>query len=170
MKATKEYIAGVKIIEGLEVLGEPVMSIFAIHSDKYNIFEIGDEMTEKGWHLDRQQFPDSLHMTVNFSQAGGVDEFIKDLTIAVSQTSKPSIRKWLNEFILKFILMIAELIPKPLLSKIIDLASPLIQNAEPKPSSRSAAMYGMIGNLPNRGDIKEIVLDLVENFTEPQEK
>jgi hypothetical protein len=34
---------------------------------------------------------------------------------------------------------------------------------------RSAAMYGMMGTLPNRGDLHELVLDLVEQFTQPQE-
>jgi hypothetical protein len=29
-------------------------------------------------------------------------------------------------------------------------------------------MYGMMGSLPNRGDIKELVLDIVEQFTQPQ--
>jgi hypothetical protein len=29
-------------------------------------------------------------------------------------------------------------------------------------------MYGMMGTLPNRGDLKELVLDLVEGFTLPQ--
>jgi hypothetical protein len=28
-------------------------------------------------------------------------------------------------------------------------------------------MYGIMGALPNRGDLKELVLDLVEGFTEP---
>ncbi len=35
--------------------------------------------------------------------------------------------------------------------------------------TRSAPMYGMMGTLPNRGDLKELVLDLVEQFTQPQE-
>ncbi len=29
-------------------------------------------------------------------------------------------------------------------------------------------MYGMMGTLPNRGDLHELVLDLLEGFTEPQ--
>jgi hypothetical protein len=33
---------------------------------------------------------------------------------------------------------------------------------------RSAAMYGMMGTLPNRGDLRELVLDLLESFTTPQ--
>ena len=31
---------------------------------------------------------------------------------------------------------------------------------------RSAAMYGMMGSLPNRGDLHELVLDLLSSFTE----
>jgi len=45
----------------------------------------------------------------------------------------------------------------------------LITSNSPSPSSRSAAMYGMMGSLPNEGDLKEIVLDLIESFTEIQE-
>jgi hypothetical protein len=28
-------------------------------------------------------------------------------------------------------------------------------------------MYGMMGELPNRGDLRELVLDLVDGFTRP---
>ena len=31
--------------------------------------------------------------------------------------------------------------------------------------SRSAAMYGMMASLPNRGDLKEIVLDVLDQLT-----
>jgi hypothetical protein len=30
---------------------------------------------------------------------------------------------------------------------------------------RSAAMYGMLGTLPNRGDMTELVLDLLDQMT-----
>jgi hypothetical protein len=42
----------------------------------------------------------------------------------------------------------------------------LIAGSGPAPFKRSAPMYGMLGSLPNRGDLKEVVLDLVEGFTE----
>jgi hypothetical protein len=38
---------------------------------------------------------------------------------------------------------------------------------EPTPDGRTAALYGLLGTLPNRGDLRELVLDLVESFTEP---
>jgi hypothetical protein len=34
---------------------------------------------------------------------------------------------------------------------------------------RSAAMYGMMGALPDRSDLNEAVLDIVEQFTLPQD-
>ena len=33
---------------------------------------------------------------------------------------------------------------------------------------RSAAMYGMMASLPNRGDLNELVLDLLDQFTRPE--
>jgi len=30
---------------------------------------------------------------------------------------------------------------------------------------RSAALYGMLGTLPNRGDLHELVLDLLDQLT-----
>ena len=34
---------------------------------------------------------------------------------------------------------------------------------------RSAALYGMMAALPNRGDLDEIVLDLLDQFTQVEE-
>jgi hypothetical protein len=44
--------------------------------------------------------------------------------------------------------------------------SPLLGGSDGLPG-RTAAMYGMMGTLPNRGDLRELVLDLVEGFTRP---
>ena len=32
---------------------------------------------------------------------------------------------------------------------------------------RSAAMYGMMAELPNRGDLNEMVLDILDKWTRP---
>jgi hypothetical protein len=34
---------------------------------------------------------------------------------------------------------------------------------------RSAAMYGMMASLPNRGDLNEIVLDILDQLTQAEE-
>ena len=85
MDATKKLIDGINQIPELYIIGNPVMSVFSFTSDKLNIFQIGDVLDEKGWHLDRIQFPSALHMMVNPHHAEVVDDFLKDLNDAVNE-------------------------------------------------------------------------------------
>ncbi|MFX1310354.1 MAG: pyridoxal phosphate-dependent decarboxylase family protein [Promethearchaeota archaeon] len=85
MDATEKLIDGINQIPELYVIGNPVMSVFSFTSDKLNIFQIGDVLDEKGWHLDRIQFPSALHMMVNPHHADVVDDFLKDLNDAVNK-------------------------------------------------------------------------------------
>ncbi len=169
MGAVTQIREGIEVLEGVEVLGDPAMSVLAIASPDHNIFEIGDEMTLRGWHLDRQQFPDSLHMTVNYTQTEMVEQFLEDLAESVQAAKKPGLRKASNALLLKIAQTAARLLPESMMSKITALVTPLVTGDGPSPSGRSAAMYGMMGSLPNRGDLSEVVLDLVEEFTRPQE-
>jgi len=143
------------------------MSVMAIASDKLDVYEIGDEMTVRGWHLDRQQFPPSLHLTINYAHAHSADAFLRDLAEAVATAKKPSARKIANQAIVKTARFTARVLPENIVSKITARASSLFGGGDGLPQ-RSAAMYGMMGTLPNRGDLKELVLDLVEGFTLPQ--
>jgi glutamate/tyrosine decarboxylase-like PLP-dependent enzyme len=83
MKATKELIDGINQIPELHIIAEPVMSVFSFTSDSVDIYNLGDLMDKKGWHLDRIQFPNALHMMVNPHHASIVDTFLKDLKEAV---------------------------------------------------------------------------------------
>ncbi|MFX0057162.1 MAG: pyridoxal phosphate-dependent decarboxylase family protein [Candidatus Hodarchaeota archaeon] len=85
MDASEKLIEGINKIPELYILGKPVMSVFSFTSDDLNIFQIGDVLDEKGWHLDRIQFPSALHMMVNPHHAEVVDAFLKDLNDAVNQ-------------------------------------------------------------------------------------
>jgi sphinganine-1-phosphate aldolase len=88
MDATEKLIAGINQIPELYILGNPVMSVFSFTSDKINIFHLGDVMDGKGWHLDRIQFPNALHMMVNPHHAQIVDVFLKDLRDAVKEVTE----------------------------------------------------------------------------------
>ncbi len=169
MQATAQIQAGIAGIDGVEVLGSPAMSVFAIGSETLNIFEIGDEMTVRGWHMDRQQFPACLHMTVNHAHAGVVDVFLADLSAAVAKARKPNLHKAGNALTLKVAQLATRLLPEKTVSRLMARLSPILAGGAPSPDSRSAAMYGMMGSLPNRGDLKELVLDLMEGFTAPEE-
>ena len=92
MQTSDKLRRGIEAIPGLKILSDPEMSVFAIASDQYNIYEIGDEMGTRGWHLDRQQFPPSLHITVNYAHANIADGFLSDLKelYELGQKTKPA--------------------------------------------------------------------------------
>jgi hypothetical protein len=48
-----------------------------------NILAVGDQMEKRGWHIDRQQKPDSLHAMVTPRHAAVVDDYLRDLRASV---------------------------------------------------------------------------------------
>lgn len=169
MQTTVRLRDGINAINGLRVLGAPEMSVLSIASDKDNIYEIGDEMGLAGWHLDRQQFPPSLHLTVNYAHRDVADRFLLDLAQSVLATRQPSLRRSSNELAVRATRTATKILPGRLVSGVTGRASALFGGEAGLPQ-RSAAMYGMMGALPNRGDLRELVLDLLESFTTPAGK
>jgi glutamate/tyrosine decarboxylase-like PLP-dependent enzyme len=82
-EATKKLIDGVNSIEGLQVLGEPVMSMFSFKSDVINVYQLADEMNKRGWYIQGQfstpLTPRNLHISVNHGTIHNVDALLKDL-------------------------------------------------------------------------------------------
>ncbi|MFX1430013.1 MAG: pyridoxal phosphate-dependent decarboxylase family protein [Promethearchaeota archaeon] len=85
MTASKKLIEGINKISELYIIGEPVMSVFSFTSDKIDVYHLGDLLDKKGWHLDRIQFPNALHMMVNPHHAEIVEIFLKDLEETVKE-------------------------------------------------------------------------------------
>jgi glutamate/tyrosine decarboxylase-like PLP-dependent enzyme len=83
--ATQRLRQGIEAIPGLRVRGEPVMSVFGFGSDEFDVFAVGDVMDERGWHLDRQKDPDSLHLMVSPEHDRIADAFLSDLREAVER-------------------------------------------------------------------------------------
>ena len=44
-------------IDGIYVMGEPEISIVAFSSDVFEIYNLSDLMTKRGWNLNSLQFP-----------------------------------------------------------------------------------------------------------------
>lgn len=168
MKTTVRLRDGINAIDGLRILGAPEMSVMALASDKDNVYEIGDEMTLRGWHLDRQQAPPTLHLTVTYAHASVADQFLMDLAQSVIAARRPSVRRTGSELAVKAARGAARLLPEAAVSRLTGLSSGLIGGTTLP--QRSAAMYGMMGSLPNRGDLRELVLDLLESFTTPTDR
>jgi glutamate/tyrosine decarboxylase-like PLP-dependent enzyme len=79
---------------GLEVIGNPEGSVIAFRSDVVNVFRVSSIMAERGWYVQSQpgskhlNFPKSLHFSINPGHAHVVEEFIKDLKMAVESAKK----------------------------------------------------------------------------------
>ncbi|MBC7233483.1 MAG: aspartate aminotransferase family protein [Chloroflexi bacterium] len=169
MKTALTLRQGIAAIPGLRILGSPDMSIMAIAADKLNIYEIGDEMALRGWHLDRQQFPPSLHLTVTPAHARIADLFLHDLAAAVEVAKKPSLQKIGSSLAVTLANAAARLLPEKVVSRLMSRAGAFLGGKGTGLPQRSAAMYGMMGSLPNRGDLRELVLDLLDRLTRPEE-
>lgn len=99
MALTEFLKAGIKAIPGLYILGGPAMGVMGFSSENTDIFTLGDLMEEKGWALDRQNNPDSLHIIVTPNHRQSAQAFLGDLSEAaakakcVSTSSQPRTRR-----------------------------------------------------------------------------
>lgn len=87
MELTQSMVDGINAIDGLEVMGHPEVCLIGFRSSdkrKVNIFVIGDLMEKKGWHIDRQQNPNSLHISLNPTHEFATEEYLKDLKDCVA--------------------------------------------------------------------------------------
>jgi glutamate/tyrosine decarboxylase-like PLP-dependent enzyme len=80
---SRRLVEGVRKVEGLEILGDPRLSVFAFRGVDVDTYAVGDALEARGWHVDRQIKPASLHFMVTPAHAGIVEEFLDDLRSAV---------------------------------------------------------------------------------------
>jgi sphinganine-1-phosphate aldolase len=170
MRATSKLREGIAAIDGVKVLGDPTMSVLAIGSDDLNVYEVGDELTLRGWHFDRQQFPPSLHLTVTHAQAQVADRFLEDLAQAVGQVQRFSLRKLSDSLKVRLVRVAAGLLPPGAMSNLAARSSSVTGLRGASVPQRSAAMYGMMASLPNRGDVQELVLGLLDQLTRVEQE
>ncbi len=89
--ATKGFQTGIRGLDGLEITGDPDMSVFEFSATHADIFAIGDVMDERGWGLDRQQ--GGLHLMVSPGHDVSVNAFVEDLGRAVADHGESSGRQ-----------------------------------------------------------------------------
>lgn len=83
-QAARRLRAGVEVIAGLGVTGDPVPMVMEICATDpaVDMGSVGDAMDDRGWHLDRQQ--GGLHAIVSPSHLDVADAFLADLAAAVA--------------------------------------------------------------------------------------
>ncbi|MGD8521911.1 MAG: hypothetical protein PVF56_12270, partial [Desulfobacterales bacterium] len=97
MEATRLVIDGINGIDGVEVLGEPNMCMFAFAStsEKINVYRLADVLKKKGWYVQpqfaRANSPANLHISMNRATVHQAQTFLHDLENAIEELKQEEI-------------------------------------------------------------------------------
>ncbi|KAA8499174.1 Sphingosine-1-phosphate lyase 1 [Porphyridium purpureum] len=83
MKSTKTVLAGVRVLDDLQVCGDPKVSVVAFQSTSLNVFNVLDAMSSRGWELNALQDPPALHLCVTLMT--DANAFVEDLKASVEE-------------------------------------------------------------------------------------
>jgi sphinganine-1-phosphate aldolase len=81
-ETAQKFRRGVEAV-GCRVVSEPVGTLFAYTCPDANIFIVADLMEKKGWFVDRQMAPESIHLTITPAHTPIVDKYLADLRESV---------------------------------------------------------------------------------------
>ena len=97
-EATLQLAESVRNSRDLVLRAEPESTLLCFGArdpSALNVFAVADELSKRGWYVDRQTPPDSLHCTVNAIHHDKIDWFARDLhesvAIALGQQSSGSV-------------------------------------------------------------------------------
>ncbi len=163
-RTTRILMEGVKAIDGLEILGNPEATVFAIASEKYDVHSIADEMAELGWYINRQQLPPSLHIFVTDIHVGKEQMFLNDLQQAVKKAGKFSWENLKKSVQVNTVKGLRKMLAPSYFNKLMDMA----KGGGDSGGNRKAAMYGMMGALKGSDKLEEIVVDFIDQLNSPE--
>ena len=161
MRATEVLKKGIAAVEGLQIIGDPDMSLIAFGSNEFDIHVLGDELNIMGWHFDRQQFPDCLHLTVSQVHEGVAEEFLADLKTAVEKVTGFAWSKLATKAQIGAFKGVKAVMPSGLFKRLQEAYS---GSSKMGHGGRSAAMYGMMGALSGSGDLPDLVKNVLHGF------
>ncbi|KAL2861397.1 pyridoxal phosphate-dependent transferase [Aspergillus pseudodeflectus] len=71
----------------LQIVGQPMVSVIAFESknDAIDIYDIADDLSAKGWHLNALQSPPAMHVAFTIPTAAAVDALISDVAEVVEK-------------------------------------------------------------------------------------
>ncbi|XP_070544645.1 sphingosine-1-phosphate lyase 1-like [Ptychodera flava] len=81
IQTTRHIEAGVRKIPGVYVVGQPDVSVVALGSLDFNVFQLASDLNKRGWNLNSLQFPSCFHIcvTIPHTKNGVADVFLKDV-------------------------------------------------------------------------------------------
>jgi hypothetical protein len=150
----------------LEVLASPDMCIFSIAGKGFDIYELGDELHELSWHLDRQQNPASLHLSISPIHSEFIEEFKVDFEKAYKKAKKKNVRSLKKNLQISAAKGLNKMLPQKSFQKLQKRA----MKSSGGVGKRSAAIYGMMGDLRGTGSLDEMIIDFLDQMTRPENK
>lgn len=166
LKAAHKIQTAVNAVAGLKVVGNPLLPVFSFTSTgSIDIYHLGDELSARGWHLDRQITPPSLHLTVSYGNVAFVDDFISDLNESVAKLKANSVENIGDKLLQGAVKTAAQLLPQKWIKK---MASGSIQNATQSASGKTAPLYGLAGELSGSNTLDEMLVDLLDAMNKPE--
>ena len=85
MDTCQEIAYHVGNMEGIHLLGDPKAMIVCFGSKEFNIYRVGDKMTELGWSLNSLQRPACIHLCVTLRTVEHKDKFLDDLESCIDE-------------------------------------------------------------------------------------
>jgi sphinganine-1-phosphate aldolase len=86
--------AGITAIPGVALVGDSNATIVAYAGQGLDTYAIADRLEARGWTVDRQHRPASIHLTVTANHATIVDRYLEDLATAVAEVRRdPTLAK-----------------------------------------------------------------------------
>ncbi|GLR16441.1 pyridoxal phosphate-dependent decarboxylase family protein [Portibacter lacus] len=161
MSTAKAYQDFLSSYEGISVVGSSDMCIFSIQADGFNIYELGDEMHELSWQMDRQQDPSALHLSISPIHAEVFEDFKIDFDKAYKIAKKKDFNKLKNSLQVGAAKGLKKILPEKTFGKLQKLA---VQKSDTN-TNRSAALYGMIGDLKGSGTLDEMIIEFLDKMT-----
>jgi glutamate/tyrosine decarboxylase-like PLP-dependent enzyme len=164
MRTSIRIRQGISVFKGLEILGDPQMSVLAFTSKSGNIFNIGDALQRRGWQLDRLQFPDALHLTVTQLNIGMEKSFLKDLEEILGEEQELTREYKTTRTSIHIVDTLNRIFPSAMVDRLWRLAGTIVNRTGGKTRIPQAALYGISASGANRKNIRKMVLNLLDGM------
>jgi sphinganine-1-phosphate aldolase len=93
-EAADRFRAGIRAIPGLTLLGQSHSTIVSYAPVGADAYALADRLETRGWTVDRQQRPASIHLTVTANHLAIVDDYLRDLRESLAELrANPALAK-----------------------------------------------------------------------------
>lgn len=161
LQTVRRLKQGIETIKGLQLITPPDISLLAIGSDKLDIYAVADELSEKGWFINRQFKPACMHLTVCPIHADVADEFLLDLQQATEKVQKLSFTRFANTMQLAAVKGLKKILSPENFQKLKSLTT---SGKSDNVSKNSSVIYGVFDELAGTSELNNMVLDALDNL------